>query len=82
LGADRISRRKALFRRGFEPFIATLRAAMRHAGGVRIDHVMGLTRLWLVPRGASPADGAYLSYPLDDLLRLIALESHRHIAPS
>jgi len=65
---------------GYEPFIATLRAAMRHAGGVRIDHVMGLTRLWLIPRGASATDGAYLRYPLDDLLRLIALESHRHRA--
>jgi 4-alpha-glucanotransferase len=71
---------QALLGTGFESFIATLRAAMRAAGGVRIDHAMGLTRLWLVPRGASPADGAYLSYPLDDLLRLIALESHRHRA--
>jgi 4-alpha-glucanotransferase len=71
---------QALIASGFEPFIATLRAALRHAGGVRIDHVMGLTRLWLVPHGASPADGAYLSYPLDDMLRLIALESHRHRA--
>ena len=71
---------QALLATGFEPFIATLRAAMRAAGGVRIDHAMGLTRLWLVPRGASPAEGAYLSYPLDDLLRLIALESHRHRA--
>jgi 4-alpha-glucanotransferase len=53
---------------------------MRHAGGVRIDHAMGLTRLWLVPDGASPADGAYLIYPLDDLLRLTKLESHRHRA--
>ncbi|MGB9367884.1 MAG: 4-alpha-glucanotransferase [Xanthobacteraceae bacterium] len=71
---------QALLATGFEPFIATLRAAMRAAGGVRIDHAMGLTRLWLVPRGASPAEGAYLSYPLNDLLRLIALESHRHHA--
>jgi 4-alpha-glucanotransferase len=69
---------QALVANGFEPFLATLRAAMRHAGGVRIDHAMGLARLWLIPHGASPADGAYLSYPLDDLLRLIALESHRH----
>jgi 4-alpha-glucanotransferase len=66
--------------RGFAPFIATLRASMRHAGGVRIDHAMGLMRLWLVPRGGSPADGAYLAYPIDDLMRLLALESHRHRA--
>jgi 4-alpha-glucanotransferase len=64
----------------FEPFLATLRAALRHAGGVRIDHAMGLARLWLLPRGASPAEGAYLAYPIDDMLRLIALESHRHRA--
>lgn len=69
---------RALEETGFEPFLATVRAAMRHAGGVRIDHVMGLQRLWLVPEGASAADGAYLDYPLDDLLRLLALESHRH----
>jgi 4-alpha-glucanotransferase len=62
----------------FGPFVATLRAAMRHAGGVRIDHAMGLTRLWLIPDGASPADGAYLTYPCADLLRLIRLESQRH----
>jgi len=71
---------QGLLAAGFEPFIATLRAAMNAAGGVRIDHAMGLTRLWLVPRGASPAEGAYLSYPLEDLMRLIALESHRHRA--
>lgn len=71
---------RALARAGYAPFLATLRAAMRHAGGVRIDHIMGLQRLWLVPDGASPAEGAYLSYPLGDLLRLLALESHRHRA--
>lgn len=71
---------QALIASGYEPFIATLRAAMRHAGGVRIDHAMGLARLWLVPQGASPAEGAYLTYPFDDMLRLIALESHRHRA--
>jgi 4-alpha-glucanotransferase len=63
---------------GFESFIATLRAGMRHAGGVRIDHAMGLLRLWVLPRGASPGEGAYLAYPVDDLLRLLALESHRN----
>jgi 4-alpha-glucanotransferase len=71
---------RALVARSFAPFLATLRAGMRHAGGVRIDHAMGLTRLWLVPDDAAAADGAYLNYPLDDLLRLIKLESHRHRA--
>src|SRR5262249_40769133 len=68
----------ALIATGFAPFIATLRATMRCCGGVRIDHAMGLMRLWLVPRGGSPAEGAYLAYPFDDLLRLLALESHRN----
>lgn len=69
---------RALRRSGFAPFLTTLRAAMRHAGGVRIDHIMGLQRLWLVPEGAPSSQGAYLTYPLADLLRLLALESHRH----
>ncbi|HEX8446387.1 MAG TPA: 4-alpha-glucanotransferase [Sphingomonas sp.] len=67
----------ALRETGFHPFLAMLRAAMRHSGGVRIDHALGLRRLWVVPHGASPLDGAYLRYPEQDLLRLIALESHR-----
>ncbi|MBX3501674.1 MAG: 4-alpha-glucanotransferase [Alphaproteobacteria bacterium] len=71
---------RALVDSGFEPFLATLRAALRHAGGVRIDHAMGMMRLWLIPDGAPPTEGAYLAYPLDDLLRLVALESHRHRA--
>jgi 4-alpha-glucanotransferase len=71
---------RALEDGGFVPFIATLRAALRHTGGLRIDHAMGLSRLWLVPEGADPADGAYLAYPLTDLLRLLALESARHNA--
>jgi 4-alpha-glucanotransferase len=71
---------QALLAQGFGPFVATLCAVMRNAGGVRIDHAMGLTRLWLVPEGAAPAEGAYLNYPLDDLLRLIKLESFRHHA--
>jgi 4-alpha-glucanotransferase len=69
---------RALTAGGFAPFLATLRAALRIAGGVRIDHAMGLARLWLIPEGADPADGAYLAYPLHDLLRLLALESQRH----
>ncbi len=53
---------------------------MRDRGGVRIDHILGLLRLWTIPRGASSADGVYLRYPLHDLLRLLALESWRHRA--
>jgi 4-alpha-glucanotransferase len=69
---------RALETGGFAPFIATLRAAMRRVGGVRLDHATGLARLWLVPEGAEPAAGAWLSYPTVDLLRLLALESARH----
>lgn len=65
---------------GFAPFIATLRACMRHVGGLRIDHAMGFMRLWVIPAGAASGEGAYLAYPLDDLFRLTALESHRHSA--
>lgn len=67
----------ALRRLGFEPYLRTLRAALRHAGGVRIDHALGLGRLWVIPEGASPGDGCYMRYPLDDMLRLLALEAHR-----
>jgi 4-alpha-glucanotransferase len=53
---------------------------MRHAGGLRIDHVMGMARLWLIPEGAAPTAGAYMSFPAQDLFHLIALESFRHRA--
>jgi 4-alpha-glucanotransferase len=69
-----------LKRNGYRAFIEMLRANLAHAGGLRIDHVMGLRRLWLIPRGAAPREGAYVDYPLDDLLRLLALESARHEA--
>ncbi|HKT67337.1 MAG TPA: 4-alpha-glucanotransferase, partial [Burkholderia sp.] len=70
----------ALRANGFAPFVALLRTAFAHAGGIRIDHVLGLARMWIVPEGRSPRDGAYLRYPLDDLLRLVALEAARHRA--
>ena len=57
-----------------------LRHALRHAGGVRIDHVMGLSRLWVIPTGFPSAGGVYLKMPADDLMRLVTLESHRHKA--
>ncbi len=71
---------RALKSTGFRAWIAMLRAAFAHAGGVRIDHVLGLVRMWLVPDGDDPVEGAYLRYPFDDLLRLVALESWRHRA--
>ena len=66
-----------LRRQGFAPFIASLQANMRHAGILRIDHVMSLKRLYWIPSGMEAKAGAYVSYPFDDLLRLVALESHR-----
>ena len=66
-----------LRRASYAPFRALLRATMRDRGGVRIDHILGLLRLWLVPRGAPSSAGAYLQCPLQDLLNLVALESWR-----
>jgi len=71
---------RGLVQNGFGAYLELLRSAMRHAGGVRIDHALGLARLWVVPDGASAADGAYVAFPTTDLLRLIALESSRHQA--
>ncbi|HEX2603176.1 MAG TPA: 4-alpha-glucanotransferase [Oxalicibacterium sp.] len=71
---------RALRQYGFQAYIEMLRAAFRYAGGVRIDHILGLTRLWLVPDGSDGRHGVYLRYPFEDLMRLIALESHRYKA--
>ena len=62
---------------GYEPFIQTVRAALRHAGGLRIDHVMGLFRLYWVPEGIDSGNGAYVRYRDDELLGILALESTR-----
>ncbi len=61
----------------YEPWIAMIRAALSASGGLRIDHAFGLARLWVIPEGAATADGAYLTYPFDDLIRLATLEAHR-----
>jgi len=59
----------------YQPFVETIRANMRHAGALRIDHALGLARLFWVPDDAPPADGVYVRYPFADLLDVIADES-------
>nr|WP_246215360.1 4-alpha-glucanotransferase [Modestobacter muralis] len=61
----------------YEPFIQSIRATMAGAGGLRVDHVMGLFRLWWVPSDGGPEAGAYVRYPYEDMLDIVALESHR-----
>lgn len=61
---------------GYAPWIQSLRGAIRHGSGLRLDHVMGLFRLYWVPEGATPREGAYVRYPSSDLLDIVALEAH------
>ncbi|MEW5762746.1 MAG: 4-alpha-glucanotransferase [Bacillota bacterium] len=63
---------------GYRYFIACLRQHMRAAGVLRLDHVMGLHRLFWVPRGAAPRDGVYVRYRAEEFYAILALESHRH----
>jgi 4-alpha-glucanotransferase len=59
----------------YEPFIQTVRASLRHGAGLRVDHVMGLFRLYWLPEGGSAKDGTYVRYPWKDLLGILALEA-------
>lgn len=69
---------RALAATGFAPFVRVLRAVMRHAGAIRLDHVLGLNRLYLIPLGLGAAQGAYIRFPLQELLAVTALESERN----
>lgn len=62
---------------GYQHFIEGLRANMRSAGAIRIDHVMALLRLFWIAEGHSAAEGVYVRYPFTDLTRILALESQR-----
>ena len=63
---------------GYQYYIETIKQNMRHGGVLRIDHALGLFRLFVIPDGGSAKDGAYLRFPVDELLAIIALESVRN----
>lgn len=65
-----------LYEQAYQPIIDLFRSNMQSCGALRIDHVMALVRLWWVPKGNEATEGAYVQYPVDDLLAILALESH------
>jgi 4-alpha-glucanotransferase len=73
-------RPERLRERGYDYLIAALRHHLRHAGVLRLDHVMQLHRLFWVPRGGLAAQGVYVRYPAEEMYAVLALESHRHQA--
>ncbi|GAB3721664.1 4-alpha-glucanotransferase [Nocardiopsis oceani] len=68
---------EALAEAAYEPFAGLLRSALRHSGALRVDHVMGLFRLWWIPSGCRPSEGTYVRYDHEGMLGALALEAHR-----
>jgi 4-alpha-glucanotransferase len=66
-----------LVEQAYAPFRAVVNAMLRHAGGVRIDHIIGLFRLWWIPKGSAPTDGTYVRYDHEAMLGILVLEAHR-----
>ncbi|MDV8148241.1 4-alpha-glucanotransferase [Arthrobacter sp. B10-11] len=62
---------------GYKPYRDMLRTVLRHAGGVRVDHILGLFRLWWIPEGAGPDEGTYVYYDHEALIGILALEAQR-----
>jgi 4-alpha-glucanotransferase len=66
-----------LVEQAYAPFRALVNAVLRHAGGVRIDHIIGLFRLWWIPKGSPPTEGTYVRYDHEAMIGIVALEAHR-----
>ena len=64
----------------YRPFRALIRNVLRHAGGVRIDHIIGLFRLWWIPQGQAPTEGTYVRYNHEAMIGIVALEAYRAMA--
>ncbi len=62
---------------GYAPFRDLVSTVLRHSGGVRVDHIIGLFRLWWVPQGRLPTAGTYVRYDHEALIGILALEAHR-----
>jgi 4-alpha-glucanotransferase len=69
---------RALLASGYRLFIDVVRANMKYAGALRIDHVLGFMRMFWVPEGRPSSEGTYVTYAVDDLLAIVAIESHRN----
>jgi 4-alpha-glucanotransferase len=68
---------RRLEQRRYEPLRDMLRSLLRHSGGVRVDHILGMFRLWWIPEGATAREGTYVSYDADAMLGVVALEAER-----
>ena len=66
-----------LVQQEYRPFQSMVNAVLRHAGGVRIDHIIGLFRLWWIPKGAKPTEGTYVYYDHEAMIGILILEAHR-----
>ncbi len=62
---------------GYAPYRDMVRNILRHSGGIRVDHICGLFRLWWIPQGQPPTEGTYIRYDHEALIGILALEAHR-----